>query len=58
MGPRREIGILYHNAVKEKSQFSLYRMMGDWIPFSFGMITVVMFFVGWYDRRRVAAKTN
>ena len=58
MGPRREIGILYHNAVKEESQFSLYRMMGDWIPFSFGMITVVMFFVGWYDRRRVAAKTN
>ena len=52
VGPRRKLGILYHDAVKEKSQFSPYRVIGDWIPWSFAMVTVVTFFVGWYDRRK------
>lgn len=53
IGPRRQVGTLFHNAVREKDQFSLYRFMGDWIPWSFGMLTVVLFFIGWFDRRRL-----
>ena len=52
VGPRREVGVLYVNAVREAEQFSLYRTWGDWLPWGCGMICLFALVAGWWGNRK------
>lgn len=52
VGPRREVGILYVNVVRETEQFSLYREFGDGLPWLFGMVCLLSLVAGWWGSRK------
>lgn len=45
LGPRRDTGVLYVNAEREKMQFSLYREYGDIVPWLMGMTCIATWLI-------------